>query len=423
MATGAGISASFGIATETTVGTPVPVTRFFEFDSESIQMKKHTVQGTGQRQGTYIAQAARRAVVSREYNGDVTLDVPSNGLGVLLQHMLGSFTATATSLGGGKYQQVHNVGSLNGKSFTTQIVRPDTSGDLTQAAFTYTGCKISDWEFSVATSAQVKLKVGIDALDEALPSNNFATTTLAAAVTAGATSISTVGSVPAGAYLSLDTGALTAEVVRATTVTGSGPYTVTLATGFTPLQAHSSGAVVSSATGVNYGAATAFQTASYVATSTLFNYSQGLLVAGGTTTQTGGVWSNSGGVVIGNVRSFSISGKNSLKADRYSLGTQIRSEQIENGWREYTAEAEIDYNNRAWYDAYVSDMPIDMQLTFTTPAGAVLKFVIPATYQDDGVNPTVGGPDIITVKPKFTLLDDGVNGPFQVIYTSTDSAV
>ena len=102
-----------------------------------------------------------------------------------------STAATPTSIGGGLYQQVHNIGPLQGKSFTTQIVRPDTTGVLSQNAFTYPGCKVTAWEVSVATNAEVKAKLTIDALDEATPSNGFSPTTLAAAVTAGAATIST----------------------------------------------------------------------------------------------------------------------------------------------------------------------------------------------------------------------------------------
>ena len=137
MAVGAGLSASFGIATESTFGTPVAATRFYEFDSETLGMKKHTAQGLGLRQGGLGKRGARRIFTGREAGGDVNLDAPTAGLGLLLQHMLGSFTTTATSVGGGLYQQVHNLGSLNGKSFTTQVVKPDTTGVLTQEAFTY----------------------------------------------------------------------------------------------------------------------------------------------------------------------------------------------------------------------------------------------------------------------------------------------
>jgi hypothetical protein len=422
MATGSGLSSSVGFAAETTYGVPVAATRFFEFDSESLQIKKTPIQGTGLRGGAYLAAASRRSTGTRTADGDVTMDVPSNGLGLLLSHMLGS-TATATSIGGGLYQQVHGVGTLNGRSLTTQIVRAATDGDLTSAAFTYPGCKVTGWEFSVASSAELKLKLTLDARDEATASNSFASTTLSAAVTTGATSISTVAAVPAGAYIMLDTNALTAEPVRVTTVTGSGPYVATLAAGFTPLQAHGIGAVVSSATQVNYGAATALQAPTYSATRTLFNFVQGNLVAGGTTTVTGGVWSNAGGVVIGNVTGFTLTGANSLDTSRFGMGTAVKSEPIENGWRGYSCTADMNYNNRLLYDAYIAEAPVVLQLTFATPAGAILKFVIPAAYQDDGVNPVVGGPTVISIKPKWTILDDGVNGALQVVYTSTDATV
>lgn len=422
MATGSGLSASVGFATESTYGTPVAATRFFEFDSETLQMKKKPIAGVGLRGGAFLAAANRRLIGTREVSGDVVMDVPSNGAGLLLSYALGS-SPTPTSVGGGLYQQVHNLGSFNGKSFTTQVVRPDTSGDLTSAAFTYPGCKATDWEFSVATDGTLKLKLTVEARDEATSSNSFTATTLSSASTAGATTISTVGSVPPNAYIVLDTGAPTAEPVRVASVTGSGPYTLTLQTGFTPLQAHASGAVVSAGTSVNYGAVTALQTPTYPTSRTLFTFVQGVLIAGGTTGQTAGVWSNTGGKVIGNVRQFTIGGKNSLDLARYGLGANVRSEPIENGWRAYTASADIDYNDQLLYQAYVAEARIAMQLTFTTPSGAILQFIVPAAYQEDGVNPSVSGAAVIQVKPKWTILDDGTNGALQVIYTSTDATL
>lgn len=424
MATGSGLAASVGFATETTYGTPVAVNRFFEFDSESVQVKKTPIFGTGLRGGAYLPSATRRSSGTRTVDGDITMDVTSNGFGVLLFHMLGTSTAmTPTSVGGGLYQQVHAPGSLNGRSFTLQVVRPATDGDLTTAAYTYTGCKITAWELSAATSAPLKVKTTIAARDEATTSNSFTNTTLAASVSVGAASISTVGSVPANSYILLDTGGTAAEVVKTSTVTGSGPYTVNLTAGFRPTQAHATGAVVGSATGINYGAVTAFQAPSYSATRTLFTFVQGVLVAGGSTTNTSGILANSGGTVVGNVHSFSLTGSTPMKTDRYGMGGPLVSEPIENGWRAYTMDADVEYNSRMLYDAYVAEAPLDMQLTFTTPAGAVLQLIIPTAYQEDGINPTVGGPDVMTTKPKFTLYDDGVNGPLQVLYTSTDSTV
>jgi hypothetical protein len=421
MAVGAGLSASLGIATETTVGTPVPVTRFIEFDSESVSLKKNMVQGAGLRGGGLVARASRRVNTGRSVGGDLNFSVVTNGFGLVLQHMMGSFTTTPVSIGGGLYQQVHNAGTLQGKSFTTQIMRPDTTGVLTQNAFTYPGCKITDWEVGVAQNAQVKAKLTIDALDEATPSNGFAATTLSSAVTQGASSIVTVASVPAGSYVVLDSGVGEEIVQTSGAATGSGPYTSALV--YATTKGHSTGAYVGSATGLNYGAATAFQTPSYNTASTEFQFLQGTLYAGGTTATTGGVYTNTGGRNIGTVKSASIKGKNALKTDRYQLGTNgVRAEQIENGWREYTADVDAEFYDRSWYDTYVADSPVALQLKFVAPGGTTLSFYAPAAFLDDG-NINVGGPDVLDQKLGFMLLDDGTNGALQAVYTSTDAAV
>ena len=421
MAVGAGLSATLGIATESTVGTPVAVTRFIEFDKESVKLKKNTSQGMGLRGGGLVARAARRVNAAREAGGDLEFGVTTNGFGLLLQHMLGSFATTPTSVGGGLYQQVHNIGPLQGKSFTTQIVRPDTTGVLTQNAFTYPGCKITDWEVSVGTNEEVKAKLTIDALDEATPSNGFAATTLAAAVTAGATTISTTAAIPAGSYVTLDTGVLEEVVQTVGAATGSGPYVSTLVT--VAKAAHASGVYVGSTTGINYGAATALQTASYNASTTSFQFLQGTLIGGGTTATTGGVYTNTGGTPIGTVKTASVKGKNTLKTDRYQLGTNgVRAEQIENGWREYTADFDAEFYSRSLYDAYVGDSPLALQLKFAAPGGALLSFYAPAAFLDSGeVN--VDGPTVLAQKLTAAFLDDGVNGALQAVYTSTDSAL
>ncbi len=421
MGVGAGISASVGFATETIPGTPVPVTRFVEFDSESMSLKKHTVQGAGLRGGALVKRGSRRVTVAREAGGDVSFDAPTNGFGLLLQHMLGSFSATATSIGGGLFRQIHNPGPLQGKAFTTQIVKPDTTGVLGGAAYTYPGCKISGWELSVQTSQQVKVKLTIDALDEATPSNSFAATTFAAATTAGATSFTTVATIPAGSYVKVDSG-LTSEVVLTGTPTGSGPFTIPVASG--ALQyAHASGASAQSATGVNYGAAVAMQTPSYASLASMFSFDRGTLVAGGTTTTVSGVWTNTGGTAIGNVRQVTLKGSNPMKVDRWGMGSQLRSEQLENNWRAYSVDAQVEYNSQALYNAYAADVPLALVWSFNGPNGSTLSFYCPIGFQNDGASPNVGGPDIIIEKLAFEVLDDGVNGYLQGVYTSTDAAV
>ena len=421
MAVGSGLSATFGIATETTPGVPVAVTRFAEFDSETMALKKGIVQGAGLRGGGLVRRAQRRILVSRMATGGVNFDAMTNGFGLFLQHALGSYTTVPVSIGGGLYRQVHNTGPLAGKTFTTQIVKPDTTGVLAPQAFTYPGCKITDWELSVAQTGQVKVKLTIDAIDEATPSNGFSSTTLSALTTAAATSLTTVASIPAGSYIVVDTGLL-AEVVQTGTPSGAGPFTIPITTVGGMAQAHASGVYVGSATNVNYGAATALQTASYNSATNMFAFQQGKLIAGGTTTNVSGLWTNTGGQVVGNVRTAVVKGKNAVKADRFGLGSVTRNEQLDNGWRDYTGTADVEYNGRSFYDAYAGDVPMCIQLTFTTPTGAVLQVYAPVGFQEDGASPAVAGPDIIIQKFALTFLDDGVNGALQVVYTSTDVA-
>jgi hypothetical protein len=422
MAVGSGLSATLGIVTETIVGTPVAVTRFVEFDSETMAEKKHTTQGQGMRGGALYRRSARRIQVAREFSGDVMFDVTTNGMGLWLQHMLGSFSTTATSIGGGLFRQIHNAGSLQGKTFTTQIVYPDTSGVLTQEAFTYTGCKIIGWELSVAQGQQAKLKATIDALDQATPSNGTASTALSSLTTAGATSLSTTAAITSGQYVVVDIGAL-AEVVQLGTVTGSGPYVGPIVTPGGLKFAHAVGAYVGSATNVNYGAATALQAASYTAGTNMFGFQNGSLVAGGSTAAVSGVWTNTGGQVVANVRNVTFKVSNPVKQDRWGLGSQVRSEQIENNFRDVNLTIEVEYNGRAFYDAYQADAALALNFSLVTPAGAVLSFYVPVGFQDDGGQPNVAGPDILIQKLAVTVLDDGTNGAIQAIYTSTDAAV
>lgn len=422
MPAGSGLSGSLGIATETTYGVPVPVTRFVELDSESLAPKKGTYQGSGLRQGGLVRRAQRRINISREAAGDVQFDPTTNQFGLWLQHMLGSFSTTPTSIGGGLYRQIHNIGTLQGKSFTTQVLRPDTTGVLAQQAFTYPGCKVTDWELSVAAGGELKAKVSINAMDEATPSNAFANTTLSAASTVGAVTITTVGVIPAGSWITIDTG-LAEEVVQTGTQTGAGPYTTPIVTPGGLDFAHASGVAVGSATGVNYGAAAALQTASYAANTGLFSFASGSLIIGGSTTTTGGVYTNTGGTLLGFVKNITVTGKNALKTDRWQFGSAVAGEQLENGWRDYKVSIEVDYLNRALVDSYQADAPLAVIVNLTSPTGALLSIYLPVGFLEDGSNPNLSGPDVLGQKLSLTMLDDGTNGSLQIVYTSTDVAV
>jgi len=424
MAVGSGLSGSLGIATESTPNTAVAVTRFTEFNTESMVGKKHTVQGVGLRAGALTKRGSRRVVTAREAGGSVAFDLPTAGFGLYLQHMLGSFSTTATSLGGGLFQQIHNTGSLQGKAFTTQIVKPDITGVLTQNAFTFPGCKITDWEISGQAENQLQVSLTIDANDEITPSNSFTATTLASGASAAATSVSSTATIANGNYILIAGNTpLQNEVVQVTNVSGAGPFTLTVSPALA--YAHASGNVISSPTAVNAGSAAALQAPSYTAGTSIFSYdaSGSSLISGGAVSVVSGVWTITGGTTVANVRSFSLKGTNPLKVDRFQIGSATKSEPIENDYRSYSLETELEYTSPYYTQNYLADAALALQLKFTAPGGQYIQFTAPVGFQNDGTTPEVGGPDVLIPKIQWELLDDGTNGAFQTVLVNTDAAV
>lgn len=432
---GSGLSDQFGIETESVFGTPVAVSRFVEIDSETLELKPVNAQGNGLHSGGLVRRAARRQQVARQAAGDVVFDLPSAGMGKFLQHMLGSFSTTATVLSGAAYQQIHNTGSLQGKSFTAQKAAPDTTGYL--HPLTYPGSKITAWELSAQAGQNVKCKLTIDAMDEATESSAVTPTTLASAASASATSISTTASIPAGSYVPIvdPSGAVT-EYVTTGTPSGTGPYTIPIASPATGLKyAHPSGAVVGFAP-TAYNSLTKLQTAVYGASTGLLTFKDAHLIVGGTTSVVSNVWTNTGGYAMSPangvvVHQVSLKGSNPLKVDRFGAGSKLKAEQLENNYRDYTGVLDVEFSTRQFYDLYASGASIALVLNFqnldaqigTTGKYPGIQFYMPAIFFEDGASPKVPGPDVLVQHLAFTALDDGVNGHLQAYMISTDTSV
>lgn len=147
MAIGAGIGASLGIAAETTFNTGVTVTRFYEFNSESLGYQKNTVVGQGLRAGGYLPRSQRRVVTTSASGGDIELDLPTKGLGLLMGQAMGMSPSPVT-VSTGVYSYTFTFGDLGARSFTAQVGVPQYGGTVTPK--TLAGCKISSFELSVA---------------------------------------------------------------------------------------------------------------------------------------------------------------------------------------------------------------------------------------------------------------------------------
>ena len=159
MAIGSGIGSQLGITSETTFNTAVTVDHFLEFTSENIALNKKVSVGSGLRAGGKVPRTQRRVVTSSEVKGDIVLDLPSRGLGLLLSKSMGTVPAAVTTTTG-VYSYTFTLGDLYGKSMTVQVGVPQYGGTVTPK--TVTGVKVSSFELSVANSGIAVGKFNID---------------------------------------------------------------------------------------------------------------------------------------------------------------------------------------------------------------------------------------------------------------------
>jgi hypothetical protein len=161
------LDAQFGIGEETTYGTPVAVTRFFELSSgDGFDYRPNRVQGAGLRVNAIGPRRARRVTPNGDYGGSFNLDVLSRGFGLLLNKLLGISTSTVVS--GATYQQVHTLGGPL-KPFTAQLGVPriQTDGSTVVDPLTATGCTVPSWGLSLDNADILKVKFDVDARDMA----------------------------------------------------------------------------------------------------------------------------------------------------------------------------------------------------------------------------------------------------------------
>lgn len=160
MATGTGLDAQIGFGQESTWGTAATATRFVEFNSETLQYNPSFLEPTGLRVGTYFKRAPRVRIARTDVSGDVTLDFATLGMGMLVRNMLGSSTSSTTTITSPATKQVHQPGGYMGMGLTCQVGRPQPDG--TVKPFTYSGCKVTQWEFDVKDNAIPTLKLTLD---------------------------------------------------------------------------------------------------------------------------------------------------------------------------------------------------------------------------------------------------------------------
>jgi hypothetical protein len=165
MAIPSGLSAQFGMVDEVTYGTPVVVTRFYEFTSESLSMEIERIESSGLRSGTKVQRSDRWVAGQRNVGGDVELELATKSFGLWLKHMLGGVVTAQPSAGPDPtvYDHTFTPGDLP-VALTMQVGRTDVGG--TTRAFTYHGCRINEWEIAASVGELATLKATIIGEDE-----------------------------------------------------------------------------------------------------------------------------------------------------------------------------------------------------------------------------------------------------------------
>jgi hypothetical protein len=325
MAIGSGIGSQLGIATETTFNNSVTVTRFYEFTSENITFNKKTAVGMGLRAGGQLPRSQRRVVTTIDAGGDITLDLPTKGLGLLLSHAMGTAPSAVTTTTG-VYSYTFTLGDVYGRSFTAQVGVPQYGGTVTPK--TVAGSKIQSFELGVA-----------------------------------------VGGIATGKF-TVDSASLT---------TG-----------------------------------TSLATASYSATTNLFQFAQGAVTLDGSS--------------VANIKDFTVTVDNTLKQDRYNLGAAgTKAEQVINGFRKISGKLTAEFTDTTLFNKFYSDATAALVLTFTgaTIAGGQaekLSITIPAA-KFNADTPNVPGPGVIDLAMTFEAYDDGTNQPLTIVYQTADSSL
>lgn len=166
MATGSGLDAQVGFAAETTWGTAVTVTRFVEFNSETLEYVPTWLEPTGLRVGRKHKPASRVRVSRKAAAGQVTLEHATKGMGLLWAHALASGVTTTTQIGvTTAYKQIHTPGDYRGKGLTVQVGRPEP-GTGTVRPHTYSGCKVATWAFQCNDNSIPTLALTVDGRNE-----------------------------------------------------------------------------------------------------------------------------------------------------------------------------------------------------------------------------------------------------------------
>lgn len=155
--------------------------------------------------------------------------------------------------------------------------------------------------------------------------------------------------------------------------------------------------------------ATSLATPSYSLSGSIFHFAQGAITVDGS--------------AVANIKSFNISVDNTLKTDRYNLGSSgAKVEQTINGFRKITGSVTAEFTDTTLLAKFLADTTTALSLTLTASGTEALQITVSAV-KFDGSAPAVSGPEVIDVDFSFEAYDNGSDAPLTIVYTTPDSAL
>lgn len=189
MGYGTGVDAQFGMVDEVTYGTAVTVTRFLEFQQESLKVALGQYSTLQLGRGNTVRGANVRTY-SMGGGGDSVHTLQTAGFGLLLKHCLGA-VSTVGAAAPYTHTFTPSTTGLKGLSATVQVGRPSIDG--TVQPFTYAGAKVAKWKLEAKVDDAVVLTVTWDVKSEttatALASKSFAADAIALIFTDGSATL------------------------------------------------------------------------------------------------------------------------------------------------------------------------------------------------------------------------------------------
>lgn len=163
MSIGSGLAGSFGFSSESTYGTYVAPTKWLEVGSSGIKKVKNTYQGGGLAAGQLMRRGSRRVVTTKAGAGPVKFEVPSKGIGLLLNALMGGTVTPVQQAATIAYLQTHPLADPIGKILTMQAGLPDLAG--TVRPYTYLGSKVMAMEFTCGIDEPLMVTMDVDSRD------------------------------------------------------------------------------------------------------------------------------------------------------------------------------------------------------------------------------------------------------------------